>query len=110
MLSSRTLQMAGRSPFHLRGSRVWRTGRRRSGPTGASLLVAKASTGRTWMKTSAWRVSWQVVDLVKHRSLFAGGSKGGNQPLDMATWGRELVQGPMNARARAIAPRNRDAE
>jgi hypothetical protein len=78
MLWSRTLRMGERSRRRSRGSRVWRTGHRRSGSTGVSLLVARGSTGRIWMKISAWRVSWRVADLARLRSLFAGGSSGGN--------------------------------
>ena len=78
MLWSRTLRMAERSRCHLRGSRVWRTGHRRNWSNGVSLLVARGYTGRIWMKISAWRVSWRVADLARLRSLFVGGSSGGN--------------------------------
>ena len=84
MLWSRNLRMAGRSRCHWRGSRGWRTGHRRSGPTVGSLPVARGSTGRNWMKMSAWRVSWLVADLVRRRSLFVGGFSGGNRPANGA--------------------------
>src|ERR1035438_7250141 len=80
---SRNLRMAGRSRCHSPGSRVWRTGHRRSGPTGVSLPVARGYTGRIWMKILAWRVSWLVADLVRRRSLFAGGSSVGNRPANV---------------------------
>src|SRR5260370_31197115 len=71
--------MGERSRRHLRGSRVWRTGHRRSGPTGASLVEAKGSIGRTWMKISASRGYWRGADLARRRNLFSGGSSGGGR-------------------------------
>src|ERR1035437_9704029 len=95
MLWSRNLRMAGRSRCHLRGSHAWRTGHRRSGPTGVSLPVARGSTGQVWMRTSACRVSWRVVDLVRRRSLFGDGSSGGNRLTERKP-GEESVQAPIS--------------
>ena len=42
------------------------------------------------MKISAWKASWQAADLASRRSLFAGGSSGGNRPADKrALWERK---------------------
>src|ERR1017187_3051209 len=42
-------------------------------------MAAAAGIGRVKRKTSACRVSWRVVDLVRRRSLFGDGSSGGNR-------------------------------
>src|ERR1017187_3941735 len=106
MLWSRNSRMAGPSRCHSPGSRVWRTEHRRSAPTGVSLPVARGSTGRIWMKISAWRVFWLVADLVKRRSLSAGGSSVGNRPanvrrkrLALTEDFRETIREPRNGAA-----------
>ena len=44
--------------------------------------VAKESTGRIWMKTSAWRAFWRTADRARPRSLFDAGCRHGRLASD----------------------------
>jgi hypothetical protein len=44
--------------------------------------VARASTGRIWMRISAWRASWPGAGLARRRHLSGGGSRAARQPAD----------------------------